>query len=306
MNKQLTRRGRLRAVLAGVAVAALAMTTVAACGSDDSGDKKASTTAENAEAAKLLPAEIKKAGVVRVASTFGYPPEQFYEEDGKTPTGFSVELGAALGKQLGVDFKFENVSFDAILPGIDAGRYDIAISSMSITPERSKQVNFVKYMDAGGSLLVKGDNPKHIEGFEDLCGKTAANTTGSLHGEYLENYSKENCVANGKSPIKVVNFSDAAAPNQAVATGRADVCYRDFTANAYMAQKSDGQFKIVGGIVKTSPYGIAVGKDDEQLAEAINVALNAVIQDGSYLDILKKWDVDEAAITQSEVVKATS
>ncbi|MFF4825676.1 ABC transporter substrate-binding protein [Streptomyces sp. NPDC001312] len=304
MNKQLTGRVRLRAALAG-AVAVLVATSLTGCASHDAKGSTGSHAAKNAEAVKRLPKAIADAGVVRVASTFGYPPEQFYEEDGTTPTGFSVELGHALGEQLGVDFKFENVSFDAILPGIEAKRYDIAISSMSITPERSQQVNFVKYMDAGGSLLVKGDN-NDISGMQDLCGKTAANTTGSLHGAYLEEYSKTNCVAQGKPPIKVVNFSDAAAPNQAVATGRADVCYRDFTANAYIAQKSNGQFKVVGGIVKTSPYGIAVGKDDLQLAEAINVALNAIIKDGTYDKILSKWKVDEAAITQSEVVKATA
>lgn len=305
MNKQPTGRGRRSAALIGAA--ALVAASLAGCASDDAeGADDGDRAASNAEAAALLPEDIVSAGVIRVASTFGYPPEQFYEEDGKTPTGFSVEIGEALGEQLGVEFKFENVSFDAILPGIEADRYDIAISSMSITPERSAQVNFVKYLDAGGSLLVAGDNPKDIGGIEDLCGLTTANTTGSLHGEYLEEYSKKHCVPEGKDPINVLNFSDAAAPNQAVATGRADACYRDFTANAYIAQESDGQFKVVGGIVKTTPYGIAVGKDQIELADAINEALNALIEDGTYEDILAKWDVEEAALTQAEVVQATS
>ena len=312
-----------RWALAAAAISAAA-TVLTACSSSTTGSAPSGTTSAAAPAtsaaapapsgsatqggrkpADLLPASYKSAGVIKVASTFGYPPEQFYEEDGRTPTGFSVELGQAMGKVLGVEFTFDNVSFGAILPGIAAGRYDIAITSMSITPTRSKEVNFVKYLEAGGSLLVAGKNPKNINGLADLCGMTVANTTGSLHGDYVLAYSKENCEAKGKAAITVNNFDDAAAPNQAVATGRADACFRDFTANAYMAKMSGGAFKVVGGIVKTQPYGIAVAKDKLPLAEALDAALNQVIADGTYLSILKKWDVSEAALTRSEVVPAT-
>lgn len=284
------------------ATSSQAPTESAASSSVSSGPSSAQSAA--VDPASLLPASIKSAGVIRVASTFGYPPEQFYEEDGKTPTGFSVELGQAMGKVLGVDFKFENVSFGAILPGIAAKRYDIAISSMSITPERSKQVNFVKYLDAGGSLLVAGKN-NDIKSLDDMCGKTNANTTGSINGDYVLEFSKTHCEANGKPAITVVNFDDGAAPAQAVIAGRADGCFRDFTANAWLAKNSNGQLKVVGGIVKSAPYGMAVGKDQLPLAEALNAALNQVIKNGTYLEILKKWGVAEAALTESEVVKST-
>jgi polar amino acid transport system substrate-binding protein len=298
-SQDVSRRGR-RGAKIGILVVFAVSVVLTGCGAESDSNEPAT----NKDAASLLPADIRSAGVVRVASTFGYPPEQFYEEDGTTPTGFSVEIGEALGEQLGVEFRFENVGFDAILPGISADRYDAAISSMSITEERSKQVNFVKYLDAGGSLIVRGDNDD-IQGLEDLCGKTVSNTTGSIYTEDLEEYSKTECEAQGKEKITVTSFADAAAPNQAVATGRADACFRDFTANAYLAQNSDGAFKVVGEIVKTTPYGVAVGKDDMQLAEAISGALNAIIEDGTYLKILEKWDVDEAAIQTADIVEVT-
>lgn len=296
------RRAAALSAVAGIMTAGL----VAGCGSGEAppgtGGNQA---AENEEAADLLPNEIKDAGVVTVASTFGYPPEQFYEADGSTPTGFSVELGYALGEKLGVEFRFKNVSFDAILPGIDANRFDIAISSMSVTPERSAQVNFVTYLDAGGSVLVSGDNPNDIQGIEDLCGMTVSNTTGSIHTDYMNEYSKSHCVAKGEDPIEVMSFSDAAAPNQAVSTGRADACFRDFTANAYLADNSDGEFEVVGGIVKNDPYGIAVSKEDTELAQAIKVAMDDLIESGEYHEIMKKWNVEEAELDQAELIKAT-
>ena len=256
-------------------------------------------------AAALVPDAVKKAGAVKVASAFGYPPEQFYAADGKTQIGFSVELGHALGQKLGVPFEFENVNFGGILVGIAAHRYDAAITSMSVTPDRSKQVNFVTYLNAGGSVLVSAKNPKNIQGLEDLCGAKVTNVVGSLYGQFLTDYSAKNCQPKGKAPIELVNFDDAASPNQAVIAGRVDAAFRDFTANAYVAQQSNGALKVVGGVVASSPYGVAVSKDRPDLAKAINLAMNDLIQDGEYVAILKKWNVAEAALTKSELIQAT-
>lgn len=256
-------------------------------------------------AAALVPDAVKKAGAVKVASAFGYPPEQFYAADGKTQIGFSVELGHALGQKLGVPFEFENVNFGGILVGIAAHRYDAAITSMSVTPDRSKQVNFVTYLNAGGSVLVSAKNPKNIQGLEDLCGAKVTNVVGSLYGQFLTDYSAKNCQPKGKAAIELVNFDDAASPNQAVIAGRVDAAFRDFTANAYVAQQSNGALKVVGGVVASSPYGVAVSKDRPDLAKAITVAMNDLIQDGEYVAILKKWNVAEAALTKSELILAT-
>ena len=136
-------------------------------------------------------------------------------------------------------------------------------------------------------------------------GKRVRLVVGSLYGQFLTDYSAKNCQPKGKAPIELVNFDDAASPNQAVIAGRVDAAFRDFTANAYVAQQSNGALKVVGGVVASSPYGVAVSKDRPDLAKAINLAMNDLIQDGEYVAILKKWNVAEAALTKSELIQAT-
>lgn len=301
-RKKTPRSTRTGKFYVGMGMAVLVGLTSAACGSSSSPSEGSKTgAASDSAAAKLLPSDIRSAGKIKIASTISYPPEQFYKADGKTATGFSVDIGNALGKQLGVKFVFNNVNFDAVIPGIAAGRFDAAISSITITPERNAQVNFVSYLNSGGTLLVKAANPKNITGIDSLCGNTIAAVKGSTWGDSLEVLSKK-CVDDGKSKIKITTY-ESGGQLQAVSSGRADALYGDFTGNAYAAKNSNGQLKSVGEISQRAPYGIAVSKKDLPLANAIKKAMNSIIKSGEYVKILKKWNVDQGALTTSEVIK---
>lgn len=236
MYQTITRAaGRRRFAAAAVALGSAVLIT--GCGSDASsadGDE-AAPKATNSEAAALLPDEIRSAGVVTVAAQMDYPPEQFYDEDGTTPMGFSVDLGDALGEQLGVNFEFENVGFDSILAGITSGRYDVGITSMSVTPERQEQVSFVTYFEAGSKLVVAGDNPHDIQSIDDLCGRSIANVRGAASTDYAREYSETHCEAEGKPAIILMEFAGE-SPYQAIGAGRVDGALRDFTASAYAVE----------------------------------------------------------------------
>lgn len=301
--------GGRRAVLGG-AIAAAVLLLGTACGSgasptasgnsSSSGGAKVDQTARN-----QLPASIKKSGVVRVATTFGYPPQEFYEADGKTPTGFSVDLANALGEALGVRFDFTNATFDSVIPGLLSDRFDVAIDSMSATSERGKQLSFVLYENPGAQILVGGGNPKHINGLADLCGLTVAGVKGVRAGDVIDQVSQA-CQQHGKPAITQTTFDTSDGPNQAVASGRADASFRDSDSLSYTAGQSDGKLAVAGPIYPDIPYGVAVPPNKEALAKAIQSALSVIIQNGTYGQIIDKWKMKGKDVTEAKLIPAGS
>jgi len=241
----------------------------------------------------LVPADIAKAGVIRAATDGTYPPNEFTGPDGKTLMGFDIDLGNAVAERLGLKIQFANAKFDSILTGIQGNRYDVAFSSFTDNKERQAKVDFVDYFTAGTSILVKKGNPEKIGKLEDLCGKKIALESGTVQVDIAKGAK---CPAGSK--IQIAQLPDDAAARLQVKTGRAVADMNDFPVAAYTAKTSGGgnDFEVVGTQYETAPYGIAVSKQLTGLRDAIQGALKAMVADGSYDTILKKWDIDQGAL----------
>lgn len=251
----------------------------------------------------MLPSSIQSSGVIKVASTFGYPPEEFYGPDNKTPMGISVDLANALGKVLGVKFQFSNIQFNSIIPGLLSGRYDVAIAAMSETPDRAKQLTFVLYMNSGGNVMVQAGNPKNIKSIEDLCGKSDADIQGTTFIAQLQGLSKEYCTSKGKPAIKFQDYQEPSERLAALINGRADFSFTANDANAYSVSQSNGKLETVPGIfVPGPPYGIAMNKKSSQLAKALQAAMKVIIANGEYAAFMKKWGVADGIIKDAQIV----
>jgi polar amino acid transport system substrate-binding protein len=293
----------LATVLAAALLGACS-SSVPATKSDSSGPPTSTGAVAVASLHAMLPEAIKSSGVLRVASTFGYPPDEYYEADNKTPTGISVDLGNAVAGVLGLKAEFSNVAFDSILPGLLAGRYDTVIGALSATPERVKQFNMVTYQNAGAALLVSGGNPKHIAGLEDLCGLTVALLKGSIYIPLLQGRSATDCVGKGKSAIKLSIYDGSADYFQAVASRRADATYTGFEAAKYAADNSGGQLTFIDRLYPDIPYGAPFIKQNLQLAKAVQAAFTQIINNGTYGKIMAKWGVNKEAISASSLLQA--
>ena len=254
----------------------------------------------------MLPASIKSSGTLRIATDASYAPNEFFDTDGKTIIGMDVDLGNAIAAKLGLKANFQNVTFDAIIPALAGGKYDLGMSSFTDTKEREGTVDFVTYFSAGESLIVAKGNPHNVTGPDlSLCGLTIAVEKGTTEESEVPALSKK-CTDAGKPAVKALSTDDQNAANLALQSGRAQVGSADSPVAEYAVKQSNGNFEIAGKSYEDAPYGIALPKNDGDFAKAIQGALAALIADGSYKTILDKWGVSDGAITTPAINGATS
>ncbi|WP_329023209.1 ABC transporter substrate-binding protein [Streptomyces sp. NBC_00690] len=304
-----------RIIAVGVVAVAGSM-LLTACGDQTSSSKKTtestgSSSQGGAPLHDLLPKAIQDQGKVKVGSDIAYPPVEFKDDAGKT-VGIDPDIADALGKQLGVDFEFENGTFDTLITGLRSKRYDIAMSAMTDTKDRQdgvdsetkkkvgEGVDFVDYFTAGVSIYTKKGDDKGIKSWADLCGKKIAVQRGTV-SEDLAKAESTKCGAKGKITIEA--FDNDLEAQTRLRAGGADAGSSDFPVAAYAVKTSGGgnDFQIVGEQVEAAPYGIAIAKGNDQLRDAIQKALEAIIKNGEYQKIVDKWGVAAGAVTEAKV-----
>jgi polar amino acid transport system substrate-binding protein len=290
---------RLPATLAAVLATAL---TVAACG--DSKKDTSSTDAGASKAQVAVPAAIKAQGTLVVGTDASYPPMESIDSDGKTVVGMDADLAQALAKVMGLKAKVTNATFDAIIPGIAAKKYDLGMSSFTDTKEREATVDFVTYFSAGTSFYAKASGGPAVDGLADLCGLTVAVEKGTTQADDATAQGKK-CTKAGKKDVKVDVFRDQNGANLALSSGRAAVGMADSPVAAFIVKQSGGRFKLIGTPYGTAPYGIAMPKDSG-LAEPILAAMKALIADGTYKQILDKYGLAAGAIKTPAINGAIS
>ncbi len=253
----------------------------------------------NAVVTKLVPAAIKSKGTLTVAADASYAPNEFIASDGHTVIGMDADLSHALAALMGLKANVVNVTFDAIIPGLAAGKYDMGASSFSDTKAREKVVNFVDYFLAGESFLTKSSGGTSITSLSALCGKSVAVESTTTEQMDAQAQSKK-CTAAGKPAVKVVVFPNQNAANLALISGRAQLGFLDSPVADYQVKKTNGELKIVGPTIATGPYGLAIPKKSG-LAPAVLAGLKVLMHNGTYATILKKWGISGGAIPASKV-----
>jgi len=279
--------------------AALAAASIAAgCGGSDNNSSSTTTTAAltatpninvpvDKKVAAQVPADIKSKGTLTVATDATYAPNEFVASDGSTIQGMDPDLAKALAQAMGLEATVKNVTFDSIIPGLAANKYDLGMSSFTITKEREKTVDFVSYANAGTSFFVKAQGGPDVQSLADLCGETVSVERGTTQEADATAQDKK-CKAAGDSGVTVNVFPDQNAANLALSSGRADVVMADSPPAAYAVEQSNGQFKITGKQYGVAAYGIAIPKNSG-LAKPVLGALKAVMADGTYDRIFSYW-----------------
>lgn len=218
--------------------------------------------------------------VLKVGTEPSFAPFEFQDDKSKDYVGFDMDLIQALGKQMGYEVKVQSMGFDALIPGLEAGSIDVAISGMTINEERAKKVNFSKpYYKSGLNVVVKLDN-NTIKGFKDLDGKKIAvqiGTTGANEAKKVPNAT-------------IREFNTPPEAFMELKAGGVDAVVNDAPVNEYyIAQAGSKDAKTVGELLSAEDYGIATAKKNTELAGKIDKALDELKKNGEYEKIYVKW-----------------
>ncbi len=217
-----------------------------------------------------------------VATDATWPPMEYVDEKTKEIVGFDVDLMKEVAKAAGFNVEFKNTAWDGIFAGLAADKYDAVMSSVTITDERKKEMDFSKpYINAGQILIV----PKAAKGvtvLADLKGKTVGaqiGTTGSFEIEKVEG-------------VKLKTYDEIGLAFEDLINGRIDGVVADTPVAAdYALQNEDykGKLKIVGEPFTEEYYGIAVRKGNSEVLAFINEGLDKVLNTETYEHVEKKW-----------------
>jgi polar amino acid transport system substrate-binding protein len=295
-------------------VAAVALTSTAlaltACGgssSDSGGGESAGgstssplpSVAADQALADRVPDSIAADGAIAVGSDTTYAPAEFVAEDGSTIIGFDVDLFTLVAQKLGLEAQFQSAPFDSIIAGVGSGKYETGVSSFTINPERLAQANMVSYFNAGTQWATKKGNPEHIDP-DNACGKRIAVQKATVQIDDITARS-EQCTAAGKDAITVDQYEGQDEATAAVVSGKDDASLADLPVMVYAVQQTNGQLELLGDAYGSAPYGYVVAKDQAEFAQVLADAVQALIADGSYQEVLEKWGVQNGAITDPTV-----
>lgn len=249
------------------------------------------------EASALVPAEIKSAGPLIVPTAATYPPNEFLAQDGTSIIGMDPDLTRAIGQRLGLEVKMVAADFDAIIPSVADGARKVSLSSITITPERVEEVDLVSYFEAGTGFFATHAEPNELSGLSGLCGHSVAVASGTVQLTDAKRQSRK-CVAEGKQAVALRTTTNQANATALVEAGKSDFGMADSPVAAYIVKQSEGRLLKVGEDYGIAPYGVAVNRDSG-LAPAIERAINSLIADGSYKEILARWGLEDGAVSRA-------
>ncbi|MGO1384860.1 MAG: ABC transporter substrate-binding protein [Arachnia sp.] len=298
-----SRTGRLQFLAATALVSILALTGCSgaeapeeAVGTDRSFDVSGIEKVD--DIAALLPEAIREEGNLVIGASIDYAPAEFRADDLQTAIGYDVDLGKALGRVLGVETEVSAAEFASILPGIGS-KYDVAISSFTITEERMASYTMIGYISVGSSYAVKAGNDAGFDP-DSVCGSSIAVQTGTYQEEELAAFTAE-CTEAGNEAIDILKFGSQSDVTTNVVGGKADAMYADSTVSSYAVALTGDQVEVVGGVRDAAPQGIVLPPDAEELTAAMQQAMQHLMDEGTWEEILESWGTSDSALSTAEI-----
>lgn len=243
-------------------------------------------------AAELLPTKYREAGTIKLVTDAKYPPFQYIDESGNM-VGFEVDLWNAIGKQLGVEIEVTSVDFDSLIPGVQSGRWDIAMEGITDNLERQQVVSFVDYGYTTTSAYVLEEKSAAITDHLGLCGLIGAAQSGTEWVGMITNEMAAACSEAGKPAPTVSEFGSSDATLLSLYAGRTDFVLTSAASAQEIQKVAPHPVKVVAmPILPRKPSGIAFRKDEQDLGEALLAALKEVRSDGTYEKIYGDWSVE--------------
>ena len=260
-------------------MAAAGVLSLAGCSSNTSAPTASSTAASASAAAANKLEAIQSNGKLVIALEGAWQPWSFHDES-DTLVGYDVEVSRAIAEKLGVEPEYVESDWDSLFAGLDAGRYDLVCNGVEVTEERAKTYNFTTpYGYIHTALAVRKDN-EDIKSFEDLAGKTTANSLASTYMELAESYG-----------ATVQGIDTLEETIQLLTAGRIDATLNaDVSFYDYLNVHPDADFKLVAQTAEASHVAIPVLKsEDTAYLDALNTAIEELRADGTLKTLSEKY-----------------
>ncbi|MFD5753491.1 ABC transporter substrate-binding protein [Streptomyces sp. NPDC127033] len=302
-----------RRTAAGALVAALLLPILTGCGTDAASGEEAAGAAsapsedvtaalkKNPALAKLLPEEVRQRGTLTLGASVGAAPSSYFPSaSSRTLAGQDVDIADAVGKLLGVRLTRQQASFDAILPALGSGKYDVGTGNFGVTDERRKTIDFVTYINDGQGFAVREDDKTlgRVTRLDQLCGRSVGVGAGTTFESTLD-AGKGVCAATGRKPYKVNVYSDNGSLLTSLQQNRVDVVMSTINGLRHQAAQPAARTRFLNEYHRLD-VGFAFTKGSP-LLKAFQAAVNELIRNGTYGKILDKWGTRESAIEESRI-----
>ncbi len=241
-----------------------------------------------------LPANIRQAGVIRIAVNAIYPPMEYKDPQSNKLIGLDIDLGDALAQRLGVKFVWQESAFEQLIPSLETGRADMILSGLSDLPARRASLDFIDYLKSGAQFytLARSEVTQEAE----LCGKRVGTSRSTSFPAEIRKWSAMHCEGAGKPAIQEVDAESTADARAQLRQGRIDAAVQGSETLPYVMSLEPGTYRVLGLPFTTVLQGIAFRKADIALRDAVADALQALIADGTYGKILAKWHLSGNAV----------
>jgi polar amino acid transport system substrate-binding protein len=247
---------------------------------------------------------LRTPGVLTVGADIGYPPMEYYEEDGVTPIGFDIDVGKAIAELLSLEYEIIDTAWDGIFAGVDRGDYDVIISSVSITPEREENYIFTKpYIANALCLVVPTGFEGTVSNTDDFAGLKIA-----VQDETTADIALSAMVEEGLD-VEIFRYPQVINCFDDLITGRVDAVYVDSVVAAFYTTGSDEFYRIWISDVD-EPLGLCLSKGSQELRDAVCAAIDMLYYNGTMEEIGRLHFGDDfiaaRVVTQEPVIPAIS
>ena len=241
--------------------------------------------------AQALPDRVKTAGKIIIATQPNYPPITFKDVATNQLSGFDIELGEAIAKELGVKAEWQDTAFAQMLPSLATGRVDMVMAGMSDLPARRETVDFVDYMVSGAQFYTVTAFKDSVKSVEDLCGKSVGASRSTNWPKQIGEWSDANCVAKGKPAITVVGTEGSVDARTQLKTQRLQGGVQGSETMTHFQKLEPNTYIPLGEPFTRSLTGIPFPKTAEggQLRDAVKGALERLQANGTYDALIAKY-----------------
>jgi polar amino acid transport system substrate-binding protein len=238
--------------------------------------------------AQAVPERIKKAGKLVIATQPNYPPISYKDPATNQLQGFDIDLGEAIGKELGLKVEWQETAFAQIFPSLATGRVDLAMAGVGDFPSRRETVDFVNYMRTGAQFYTSSANAKDIKTTDDICGKKVGASRSTKWPEQIEEWSKANCVAKGKPAMQVIGTEGSSDTRTQLKSGRLDVGAQGNETMPYAQRIEPNTYVTIGAAFTDALVGMPVAKTETALRDLLKTTVESLQRKGIYDQLLAK------------------